>query len=316
MKAGPTLTVGPMDDDFETNRRRLAARIARWTGDAEQYRPAIAGLTLHRHTHADSPFDCLMEPAIAVPVQGVKQTWLGSEVYAYDRHRFLLTSLDLPVAMQVAQASLDLPFLSVVLRLDSRAISDIVVETGLQHPRERAANGPGIVLGKTTAGLLSALDRLIGLLDEPELLPVLAPLLQREIFYRLLRSDVKSHVWQMASISDQNQSIARAIDWLKNHFREPLRIAELAARVGMSVSRFHHHFKRLTSMSPLQFQKWLRLTEARRLMLVKGLNASTVAYEVGYESPSQFNREYARQFGTPPHRDVIELMPHAAVPVG
>jgi transcriptional regulator GlxA family with amidase domain len=178
------------------------------------------------------------------------------------------------------------------------------VETGLQHPRERAANGPGIVLGKTTAGLLSALDRLIGLLDEPELLPELAPLLQREILYRLLRSDVKNHVWQMASIADQNQSIARAIDWLKNHFREPLRIGELAARVGMSVSRFHHHFKRLTSMSPLQFQKWLRLTEARRLMSTKGLNASTVAYEVGYESPSQFSREYARQFGTPPHRDV------------
>lgn len=191
-----------------------------------------------------------------------------------------------------------------MLRLDSRSISNIVVETGLQHPRERARNGPGIVLGKTTAGLLSALDRLIGLLDEPELLPELAPLLQREILYRLLRSDVKNHVWQMASIADQNQSIARAIDWLKNHFREPLRIGELAARVGMSVSRFHHHFKRLTSMSPLQFQKWLRLTEARRLMLVKGLNASTVAYEVGYESPSQFNREYARQFGTPPHRDV------------
>lgn len=291
-------------DDFETNRRRLAARIAQWTGDAEQHTPAVAGLTLHRHTYAGPPFNCLMEPAIAVPVQGEKQTRLGSEVYSYDKHRFLLTSLDLPVAMQVTQASLDAPFLIAVLRLDSRVISDIVMETGLPLPRERTANGPAMVLGKTTPGLLSALDRLIGLLDEPDLLPVLGPLAQREIFYRLLRSEVGNHLWQMASIADQNQSIARAIDWLKSHFREPLSIVELAARVGMSGSRFHHHFKRLTSMSPLQFQKWLRLTEARRLMLVNGSDASTAAYDVGYESPSQFSREYARQFGEPPRRDM------------
>jgi AraC-like DNA-binding protein len=297
-----------MDNQFEQARIQLAGRIARWTANGEQYTPPITGLSLHRHTHAGPPYDCLMEPAIAVPVQGVKQTRLGSEIFSYDMYRFLITSLDLPVAMHVAQATPESPFLCAVLRLDSRVISDMVLETGLQLPKQKTANGPGMVLGDTNAGLLSAFDRLIGLLDEPELLPVLAPLVQREIFYRVLRSEAGGYLWQIASIADQNQSIARAIDWLKNHFREHLRIDELADRVGMSTSRFHHHFKRLTSMSPLQFQKWLRLTEARRLMLVQGLDASTAAYDVGYESPSQFGREYARQFGASPRRDVGELL--------
>jgi AraC-like DNA-binding protein len=173
-----------------------------------------------------------------------------------------------------------------------------------------------MVLGNTTAGLVAAFDRLVGLLDEPELIPALAPLAQREIFYRVLHSDAGCQLWQMASIEDQNQSISRAIDWLKTNFREPLRIGALATQVGMSSSRFHHHFRRLTSMSPLQFQKWLRLTEARRLMLVQGADASTAAFDVGYESPSQFSREYARQFGSSPRRDVTGLLRQAAVPAG
>jgi AraC-like DNA-binding protein len=256
-----------------------------------------------------------MEPAIAVPVQGVKQTRLGSEVYTYDRNRFLLTSLDLPVAMHVTEATPESPFLCVVLRIDPRVISDMVLETGLQPVKPKSANGPGMVLGDTTTGLLAAFDRVIGLLDEPELLPVLAPPALREIFYRVLRSDAGGYLWQMASIADQNQNIARAIDWLKHHFREHLRIDDLAHRVGMSTSRFHYHFKRLTSMSPLQFQKWLRLTEARRLMLVRGVDASTAAYDVGYESPSQFGREYARQFGASPRRDVAGILLESDVPV-
>jgi AraC-like DNA-binding protein len=305
-----------MSNDFEQVRVHLAARIARWTGDGEQYTARISGLSLHRHTQAGAPINCMLEPAIAMPVQGAKRTRLGSEVYAYDRRRFLITSLDLPVAMQVAKASPDSPYLSAVLRLDARVITDLVMETGLQPPKRRSASGPGMVLGNTTVGLLAAFDRLVGLLEEPELIPVLAPLAQREIFYRVLLSDAGSHLWQMASIENQNQSIGRAIDWLKANFREPLRVEELAARVGMSTSRFHHHFRRLTSMSPLQFKKWLRLTEARRLMLVQGADASTAAYDVGYESPSQFSREYARQFGASPRRDVGGLLRQAVAPVG
>lgn len=305
-----------MNSDFEAARAHLATRIARWTGDGEYYATAVSGLSLYRHVQAGAPLNCMLEPAIALPVQGVKRTRLGTDIYAYDRRRFLITSLDLPVAMQVAKASPREPFLSAVLRLDARVINDLVMESGLQPPKRRAASGPGMALSNTTAGLLAAFDRLVGLLDEPELIPALAPLAQREIFYRVLHSDAGSYLWQMASIEDQNQSISRAIDWLKANFREPLRIGALAAQVGMSSSRFHHHFRRLTSMSPLQFQKWLRLTEARRLMLVQGADASTAAFDVGYESPSQFSREYARQFGASPRREVTGLLRQAAVPAG
>jgi len=305
-----------MNSDFEAARAHLATRIARWTRDGEHYATAVAGLSLYRHVQAGAPLNCMLEPSIALPVQGAKRTRLGTDTYAYDRRRFLITSLDLPVAMQVAKASPDEPYLSAVLRLDARVISDLVMETGLQPPKRRTASGPGMMLGNTTAGLVAAFDRLVGLLDEPEMIPALAPLAQREIFYRVLHSDAGSHLWQMASIEDQNQSIGRAIDWLKANFREPLRIGTLAAQVGMSPSRFHHHFRRLTSMSPLQFQKWLRLTEARRLMLVQGADASTAAFDVGYESPSQFSREYARQFGASPRRDVTGLLRQAASPAG
>jgi AraC-like DNA-binding protein len=296
-----------MNSDFEQICSQLAARISRWTGDGNLYDTPVPGLTLHRHTESSAVLDCLLEPALSIPVQGRKRVRLGSDAFEYDRHRFLLTSLDLPVAMQFAEASPSAPFLCAVLRLDTRTIGELVMETGAQAPpRTGADTGPGAVLGETTVGLLSALERLIALLDEPNLLPTLAPLIQREIFYRVLRSDVGGHLWQMASIENQGRNIGRAIDRLKAEFREPLSIGALAEQVGMSSSRFHHHFKRLTSMSPLQFQKWLRLTEARRLMLVKGADASAAAYDVGYESPSQFSREYSRQFGEAPSRDVRE----------
>jgi len=297
-----------MNDDFEQIRLRLAARIVRWTGNSEEFTTPIAGLSLRQHSLAGAPVNCMLEPAIAMPVQGAKRTRLGSEVYAYDSRRFLITSLDLPVAMQVVEASPDSPYLSAVLRLDPRVISDLVMESGLHAPKREVAGGPGMMLGNTTVGLLTAFDRLLGLLDEPELIPTLAPLAQREIFYRVLRSEAGGHLWQIASIENQSRNIGRAIDWLKSSFREPLRVEDLAARVGMSPSRFHHHFRRLTAMSPLQFQKWLRLTEARRLMLIQGVDASTAAYEVGYESPSQFSREYSRQFGASPRRDVSGLV--------
>ncbi len=300
--------IDSMNGDFEQVRSRLAARISRWTGDGALYVTPVRGLTLHRHTKPSAVLDCLLEPALSIPVQGRKSVRLGSDAFEYDRRQFLLTSLDLPVAMQFAEASPAAPFLCAVLRLDTRSISDLVIETGAQAPAKSGADkGPGAVLGETTVGLLSALERLIALLDEPSLLPTLAPLIQKEIFYRVLRSDIGGHLWQMASIVDQSLNIGRAIERLKADFREPLSITELAAQVGMSSSRFHHHFRRLTSMSPLQFQKWLRLTEARRLMLVQGADASAAAFDVGYESPSQFSREYARQFGEPPSRDVREV---------
>jgi AraC-like DNA-binding protein len=192
-------------------------------------------------------------------------------------------------------------------------ISELIIETTQRPPRRESVPDRGIVLGETTVALLAAFDRLIGLLEEPELIPVLAPLIQREIYHRILRSDVGGHMWQMASIGSQSHRIGQAISWLKANFRESLRVKELAVRVGMSSSRFHHHFRHFTSMSPLQFQKWLRLAEARRLMIMQGLNPSMAAYEVGYDSPSQFSREYTRHFGASPRRDVDGILRQAAL---
>lgn len=164
------------------------------------------------------------------------------------------------------------------------------------------------------APMRTDIARLIALLDEPAAIPVLAPLILREIQYRLLATDQALRLRQIASVGSQSHRVARAIDWLKVHYAKPLRIEDLAARVQMSISGLHHHSRHLTGMSPLQYQKWLRLNEARRLMLSDGAGAATAAFSVGYESPSQFSREYARLFGAPPRRDVAALKPPAEEP--
>lgn len=192
------------------------------------------------------------------------------------------------------------------MALDQRVMSELVVEGHLHPPRaEPTARGMGV--GQATLPLLQAFQRLIDLLDTPVDIPILAPLIQREIVYRLLMSDLGARLWQIATVGSQGHRIARAIDWLKAHANEPLRVDELAASVQMSTSTFHQHFRALTAMSPLQYQKWLRLHEARRLMLTENLEAATAAFRVGYESASQFGREYHRMFGAPPLRDIMSL---------
>jgi len=186
------------------------------------------------------------------------------------------------------------------------------VDSNLPPPRQQQSSR-GIATGEVTLPMLSTFQRLIDLLSEPKDIPILAPIVQREIFYRLLVGDQGVRLRQMASAGSQSQQIARAIDWLKGNFTEPLRIDDLAAQVNMSTSTFHHHFRAVTAMSPLQYQKWLRLNEARRLMLAESQDATTAAFQVGYESPSQFSREYGRLFGAPPLRDITSLRQMATV---
>ncbi len=295
-------------EEFEAVRSSLAERIARWTVGVEQFATPNPSLTLYRHNAPTEPMSCMVEPAIALTVQGAKRALLGDDVYAYNRHRFLITSLNLPVVLQVVEASRETPYLSLVLRLDERAIAEMVMQSKVPPPSREQPVSRGIILGETTAVLLEAFNRLVRLLDEPDAIPVLAPLIQREIFYRLLMSRQGALLWQIASVASQSHRIARAIDWLKSNFAQPLHVDELAALARMSTSRFHHHFRQLTSMSPLQFQKWLRLNQARQLMLTEHLDASSAAFQVGYESPSQFSREYSRQFGAPPRRDIERLL--------
>ncbi len=293
----------------------LGKSIARWTDKSDRVVTAIPGLILARRNEPSQPTSIMYEPRICVIAQGAKRVQLGDDAYVYDAHHFLLTSVDLPTFVQVIKASPEKPYLGLVLNIDQREISQLMVDSNLPPPRPQQSSR-GMATGDVTLPMLSTFQRLIELLDEPKDIPILAPIVQREIFYRLLVGDQGVRLRQMASAGSQSQQIARAIDWLKSNFKQPLRIDDLAAQINMSTSTFHHHFREVTAMSPLQYQKWLRLNEARRLLLTENQDATTAAFQVGYESPSQFSREYSRLFGAPPLRDITSLRLMATPDVG
>ena len=288
----------------------LAEVIDRWTVGKEDCATPIPNLAFFRREKLTEPRACLVEPSIVFVVQGAKQLLIGDQAYVYDTDRFLIASLDLPGSSQVLEASPDKPCLGLMLRLDRRVIAELVAQIRLPAPRDRLAEGSA-ALGTITPALLEPFGRLLALLDDPGAIAVLAPLIQREIHYQLLMSDQAARLLQIVSVGSPSHRIARAIDWLKRHYVEPLRVDELAAHAQMSTSSLHHHFRQLTAMSPLQYQKWLRLNEGRRLMLNERLDAASAAFHVGYESPSQFSREYSRLFGAPPKRDIEGLRQRA-----
>jgi AraC-like DNA-binding protein len=284
----------------------LRQSIARWPDKGGLLVTAIPGLSLSRWDAPNQPTSYMYEPSLCVVAQGVKRVLLGDDTYVLDVHRFLITSVDLPTVTQIIQASREKPYLSLILKLDQHEMSQLMADSNLPPPRAQQSSR-GMATGAVTLPLLSAFQRLIDLLAEPEDIPILAPIIQREIIYRLLVGDQGARLRQIASAGSQSHQIAQAIDWLKRHYIRPLRIDDLAAQAHMSPSTFHHHFRALTAMSPLQYQKWLRLNEARRLMLTEHLDAATAALQVGYASPSQFSREYSRMFGAPPLRDITYL---------
>jgi len=303
----------PVDDrNVEGALEALAKSIARWTGKADQLETAIPGLALWRRGETTQPASGMYEPSICLTAQGAKRVVLGDDVYVYGTNHFLITSVDLPTVWQIIDASREKPCLGLVLKLDLREVSQLMVDSHLPPPRAQQSSR-GMATGEVTLPLLGAFQRLIDLLAEPNDIAILAPIIQREILYRLLVSDQGARLRQMASTGSQSHQIARAIDWLKRNFTRSLRIDDLATQVNMSPSTFHHHFRTVTAMSPLQYQKWLRLNEARRLMLTEDSDAATAAFNVGYESPSQFSREYARLFGAPPLRDITNLRQVAPV---
>jgi AraC-like DNA-binding protein len=214
--------------------------------------------------------------------------------------------VDLPAFFQVLEASKERPLLGLKLTFDVREVSQLMVDSDFPHHRAQQA-GHGMATSELTLPLLTAFQRLIDLFDEEDDIPILAPIIQKEIIYRLLRGEQGARLRQIASAGSQSQQIARAIEWLKRNFTQQLRIEDLASQARMSASSFHNHFRAMTALSPLQYQKHLRLHEARRLMLTESLDAATAAFQVGYESPSQFNREYRRLFSAPPLRDVSKL---------
>lgn len=294
-------------------RAALAARITRLAPATGLHQhPALPGLRVFRADELIGSVCAVYEPSVAVIVQGSKRVVLGADTLVYDCGHYLISSLDLPAVSTILEASPERPYLALVLRLDLREIAGLMLSGQLPAvpaavPLRRAHEHRAMAIGRVTLPLLDACMRLVDLLERPEDLPLLGPLVQREIHYRLLVGEQGGRLRQIAAVGSQGHQIARAIDHLKTRYAEPLRVEDLAREVRMSVSTFHHQFKALTAMSPLQYQKQMRLTEARRLMLADHLDASTAAYRVGYESPSQFSREYSRRFGAPPTRDIAGL---------
>jgi len=265
----------------------------------------IAGLTLYRGSVCAGNNCGIYKPALGLIAQGAKQVTLGDETFVYDQANYLITSVDLPVLAQVKTASAEQPYLAFMFDLDPRRIGALMSEMKLSRPPSNS--GRAMAVGTLTTELLDPVLRLARLLDSPQDIPVLAPMIERELIYRLLTGEMGARLRNLAIAESQTHQIARAIDWLKNNYTRPLRIEELARIVHMSESSLHHHFKSVTAMSPLQYQKHLRLQEARRLMLAEMHDAATAGHRVGYESPSQFSREYSRLYGAPPLRDIAQL---------
>jgi AraC-like DNA-binding protein len=289
----------------------LAARIARLTAGKNRLDTPVQGLNLHRWEIPTEPTSYMLAPTICLIGQGRKRLFLGEDSYTYDAHRFLITSVDLPVVAQIIEASREKPYLGLTMELDLRMIARLMLDNDMPSSRP-TKDRLGIAVSEVSVPLLDAFNRLLDLLEHPGDVPALAPLIQQEIFYRLLMGEQGPRLRQITSIGNHGYQIARAIDWLKENFSKPVKVEELAGKAGLSVSAFHNHFRSITAMSPLQFQKRMRLNEARRLMLANNLDASRAAFEVGYESPSQFSREYSRLFGAPPMRDIKNLVQDSA----
>ncbi|MDR6539081.1 AraC family transcriptional regulator [Variovorax soli] len=290
-------------------RAELAALIDRLTGGADGIHPtAVPRLSLARVAHAPQhPVHAIHDPAFCVLAQGSKRVLLADEVYIYDSGQYLVVAQNLPVSGQVIDASPEAPYLGLKLSFDVKDIAAAALEFSYAEAGPARASPRGIYTGELSTAVLDPVLRLVKLLASPEDVPALAPLIVREILYRLLKSPEGWRLAQMAMVDSQSQRITQAISVLARRFQEPLRVEALAEEVHMSVSSLHHHFKAVTAMSPLQFQKQLRLQEARRIMISEHVDAATAGHRVGYESQSQFNREYSRFFGSPPVRDVKRL---------
>ncbi|MFT3953688.1 MAG: AraC family transcriptional regulator [Piscinibacter sp.] len=304
--AGPSST--PDDDALAAARQRLIDKLLRHSRCGEVLdHPALPSLITVRQDEVQRSVCGVYEPCVALVVQGRKSVDIGDRTLVYDAHSCFVTPLDLPGVATILEASAEKPFLSLALRIDMREVATLLLEGALPPAPRLSGDTRAMATTVITAPLLDAFDRLLGLLDAPGDARTLAPLIQREITYRLLTGEVGWRLRQIATADSQGQQVARAIELLRGRYTEPLRIEDLARAANMGVSTLHHHFKALTGMSPLQYQKQLRLAEARRLMLAERLDASTAAYRVGYESPSQFSREYSRQFGAPPMRDIAGM---------
>jgi AraC-like DNA-binding protein len=291
---------------IERQLAELRGLIERFTGHDGTHATAVPGLFLHRLSYPCAPRHGFQQPALGVIAQCTKRILIGDETYLYDPSSYLVTSVDLPVVSEMVGMSAEHPYLSIRFDLDVEKIGALMHDAALPRtPPQEASRG--LFVSRLGLPLLDAVLRLVRLLDAPEEIPILAPLIEREILYRLIVDGPGTRLGQIALTGSHTHRITKAISWLRENYDQPLRIETIARTVNMSPSSLHHHFKAVTAMSPLQYQKQLRLQEARRLMITEVLDAATASHRVGYESASQFSREYRRLFGAPPVRDIARL---------
>jgi len=287
--------------------RLLKEKLLSRLPEPGRYPTAIEGFMIARRHDAKELENCVIyKPLVAVVVQGSKRSVIGSEEYRYGENHCLVIGVDIPSANHVLVASPEQPFLAVTLDLDKYLITQLAAEI---PPTSIIVNGlfKGIAVAEVDPDVLDAFLRLVELLEKPEQIPVLAPMIIREIHYRLLIGPQGERLRMLNTYGTQSNQITKSISWLRENYKEPLQVDELARQVNMATSTFHRHFRQVTTLSPLQFQKRLRLYEAQRLMMAENEDATIAALAVGYESPTQFNREYKRMFGEPPHRHVSQL---------
>ena len=271
-------------------RKALARKIADRALAEGDMQTEIPGLRLYRRSVTTACASAAYEPSLVVFLQGQKRINVGKTSYICDGSNFLLTSVDLPVVSQVISASESVPILGLILKLEMPAVREILSQQEF-HLREESADARAMAVGVTSLELLDACSRLVDLVDAPQDIPILSSLIQREIIYRLLRSPQGKHLRAIATLGEQSHRTAKAVEWLRTNYAKPLRVEELATMARMGVSTLHHQFRSLTAMSPLQYQKQLRLHVARERMLNEGMDAASAAFEVSYEPASQFSRE-------------------------
>ncbi len=286
-----------------TDNNRLAELVAGIASHDGDYSTAIPGLMLYRRSAATVPMPCIYGLGLGLAVQGGKRVTLADKIFDYGPGQSLVTSVDLPVVSYVTRADAVEPYLGLRLELNARAISQLAAEMDFTVPL-KSPTSRALSVVTLDSGLIGALSRLLQLLDEPQLIPQVAPLMQQEIVVRLLKGEHGQTLRHLVAVGSPSQQVAKVITWLKQHYTEDIQIDDLATQAHMSPSTFRQHFRMVTGMSPLQYLKQLRLQDARQLMLNENIDANSASVRVGYESASQFNREYARLFGSPPLRDI------------
>jgi len=285
----------------------LAQKIASFLGKEENRTTDIPGVSLHQRTSPTPPCRMTYHPGVIVVAQGSKRVNLGRTSFIYDESRFVVTAVDLPIVSWVAEATEEVPCLALSIKLDMSMVRELLTREEI-HVAEAPSGSPAMSIGEITLEFLNACCRLMDLLNNPQDIPFLNGLIQREIIYRVLRGRVGARLRAVATLGDQSHRTAKAIAWIAANYAKPLRVEELAELASMGISTLHHHFRMLTAMSPLQYQKQLRLQSARSLMLNNGLDAASAAFELAYESATQFSREYSRFFGQPPIRDIRAVL--------